>query len=176
MAYVRLTARPALPEYLFLPHVLAGQVRKYGMVKKRLFISLCLLLCQAGVASEEGRLVPGNVQGGFSVYAPMSAQQAKTEKVDRTGTVYDLFALALAEFNEKLAGRIGFAPFVGSKNLGKGRMEITATGTWLALTRRQREAQLAEVFAIWAAVLGEGRTITLSVVDQDGAQSMFMLR
>jgi len=102
--------------------------------------------------------------------------ETQEEKPQQLESVYDLFALALAELNEKLRIRIGFVPFTGSEYLGRGRIEITATGDWLALPRGQREAQLSEVFAIWAAALGEGRSITVLVVDKDGAQSMSMLR
>ena len=118
-----------------------------------------------------------DIPSGWVYYTLVGqAPEVAKESEEKFESVYDLFVLALAELNKDLQGRLGFVPFVESKDLDKGHIELTAADAWLALPRVSREAQLSEVFAIWAAAVGVGRSITIFVVDKDGEQSMSMLR
>lgn len=102
------------------------------------------------------------------------AEQASGEA--KVESLFDLFELALAELNARIKTQIGFTAFSKAEDLERGQIKLTATREWVALSRLEREAHLSEAFKIWAAAVGEGVSITLHVVDQQGERFMTMLR
>lgn len=105
------------------------------------------------------------------------AQDAK--RGNEEDTVDDLVALfkqALAEYNTRKNRESGYAYFIEPEYTGDGVIVVTGTEPWLQLPMEQRMEDLADVFEIWAAAVGEGPPITINVMDAAGEKQMTMYR
>lgn len=83
-----------------------------------------------------------------------------------------LFKQAFAEYNR----RGGKGLFPEAEYRGDGVMQVTATDAWLARPLRERQQSLNELFALWAAAVGEGVSISVDIADEQGQRHMTMFR
>lgn len=104
------------------------------------------------------------------------ADSGESEEQQGVEALFDLFKRALSEYNAGKKQEAGYAYFTDPEYTGDGVIEVTASRYWLRLPMEQRMQDLSDVFEIWAAAVGEGPSITVNVVAQNGEKQMTMFR
>lgn len=104
------------------------------------------------------------------------AEPGDGEEQEGVKALFELFKQALAEYNARKQREAGYAYFENPEYTGDGVIEVTGSRYWLRLPMEQRMEDLSDVFDIWAAAVGEGPSITVNVVAQNGEKQMTMFR
>ena len=98
-------------------------------------------------------------------------------ETDPAGAVFDLFRRAMDEYEKRVYQRTGKDYFSEIENPGNLVIQLTASNTWLAATREERNAVLDQVFNLWRAAVGNDLLgITVEILDTDGTRLVSKFR
>ncbi|GJM04458.1 MAG: hypothetical protein DHS20C09_04490 [marine bacterium B5-7] len=89
---------------------------------------------------------------------------------------YKAFQAKFAAYTEIIKKQNGAIYFSETRDKGAGTITLIATDAWLNSKIEERGALLNEVFNLWSEVVPVGSSMSVIVLDEQGAQHTVMLR